>query len=116
MTKTLRDASGADVNAEFGSFSGSGIAAADSGILALSADSSDYTSLTWVCTWYFFLMLVILTLLPALGLSSKLRSVVALTNRGSLFFLAVLVAWLGIDCNQYARYHRYVRSQHASWL
>ena len=76
----------------------------------LSSDATqDATGFSWLCLWSFFFILLALTLATVMSLTSKSRHLVSLMSRGMLFFLAILIAWLGVDCNRITILNRSVR-------
>jgi hypothetical protein len=72
---------------------------------------SSLWGLTWVCMAFWTAIMLMLTIVNVGSLAhSAARHGVAVTSRGLLFFLAVLIAWLGVDCHSVNIAHSTVRA------
>ena len=74
-----------------------------------SNETQDAFGFTWLCVWALFFILAALTPVTILSFFAKTRHLVSLLSRGMLFFLAVLISWLGFDSHKWAVGVRAVR-------
>ena len=80
-------------------------------------DVSANFGLSWLTLWFFFFILSLLTLMNIGGaISKKAKHIIAFSTRGMLFFLAILISWLGIDCHETLKKHNQVQALFVGFL